>query len=335
MWATIAAALKKTAVAILSNKKWRNKVFTFIIVSTVAIFMPMAAALAIFSGKVEFTPDQLKQVSDNLDVEELAKLTKIQENLDAIEEAMEEADMEDRYEEAQALYLLGLYDYADEKDFVKRLVGCFEEDQSDKQLIRAVNREFGSDIDPDDYIKVVNGMRSTTINPHIFKNPSTKNNEDIVAWAWEAYRDGWGYVWGSYGRVLTSEYFSELCNQYPDHVEVYHDYIQKHYLGKRVADCAGLIKGYLWYNPGSGQIGYSSSNDYGANSMYNAASQKGPISSMPDIPGLGVWHSGHVGIYIGDGYVIQAMGTKYGVVMTRLSGSSFTHWFKIPGITYP
>ena len=153
--------------------------------------------------------------------------------------------------------------------FVKRLVGCFEEDQSDKQLIRAVNREFGSDIDPDDYIKVVNGMRSTTINPHIFKDPSTKNNEDIVAWAWEAYRDGWGYVWGSYGRVLTSEYFSELCNQYPDHVEVYHDYIQKHYLGKRVADCAGLIKGYLWYNPGSGQIGYSSSNDYGANSMYN------------------------------------------------------------------
>ncbi|MBR6986509.1 MAG: hypothetical protein IKH82_00380, partial [Clostridiales bacterium] len=172
MWATIAAALKKIAVTILSNKKWRNKVFTFIIVSTVAIFMPMAAALAIFSGKVEFTPNQLKQVSDNLDVEELAKLTKIQENLDAIEKAMEEADMEDRYEEAQALYLLGLYDYADEKDFVKRLVECFEEDQSDKQLIRAVNREFGSDIDPDDYIKVVNGMRSTTINPHIFKNPS-------------------------------------------------------------------------------------------------------------------------------------------------------------------
>ena len=57
----------------------------------------------------------------------------------------------------------------------------------------------GFTIDPDDYIKVVNGMRSTTINPHIFKDPSTKNNEDIVAWAWEAYRDGWGYVWGSPG----------------------------------------------------------------------------------------------------------------------------------------
>ena len=88
MWATIAAALKKIAVTILSNKKWRNKVFTFIIVSTVAIFMPMAAALAIFSGKVEFTPNQLKQVSDNLDVEELAKLTKIQENLEGLPEAV-------------------------------------------------------------------------------------------------------------------------------------------------------------------------------------------------------------------------------------------------------
>ena len=48
MWATIAAALKKIAVAILSNKKWRNKICTFIVVSTVAIFMPMGAALAIF-----------------------------------------------------------------------------------------------------------------------------------------------------------------------------------------------------------------------------------------------------------------------------------------------
>ena len=69
--------------------------------------------------------------------------------------------------------------------------------------------------------------------------------------------------------------------------------------------------------------------------MYYAASTKGSISSMPDIPGLGVWHDGHVGIYIGDGYVIQAMGTKYGVVRTKLAGSSFTNWFEIPGITYP
>ena len=31
---------------------------------------------------------------------------------------------------------------------------------------------------------------------------------------------------------------------------------------------------------------------------------------MPDIPGLAVWHDGHIGVYIGDGYVIEAMNTK-------------------------
>ena len=144
------------------------------------------------------------------------------------------------------------------------------------------------------------------------------------------------YVWGTYGRVLTQDYFNVLCNRYPDHVDNYHDYIQKHWVGRRCSDCVGLIKGYLWYNPNKQEIqyGYGGATDYGANSMYNAASEKGPISNMPEIPGLGVWHSGHVGIYIGNGYVIQAMGTKYGVVKTKLSGSSFTNWFKIPGITY-
>ena len=32
----------------------------------------------------------------------------------------------------------------------------------------------------DDYIKVVNGLRSTTINPRILKDPSTKNSEDLA-----------------------------------------------------------------------------------------------------------------------------------------------------------
>ena len=105
MWATIAAALKKIAVAILSNKKSRNKVCTFILVCSVAVFMPLAAALAIFQGKVEFTPDQMKEIMANIDPVELAKLTKIQETMDAIEKSMRDADMDDRYEEAQALYI--------------------------------------------------------------------------------------------------------------------------------------------------------------------------------------------------------------------------------------
>ena len=45
-----------------------------------------------------------------------------------------------------------------------------------------------------------------------------------------------------------------------------------------------------------------------------AASEKGSIDTIPEIPGLAVWHKGHIGIYIGNGEVIEAMGSRYGVV---------------------
>lgn len=55
---------------------------------------------------------------------------------------------------------------------------------------------------------------------------------------------------------------------------------------------------------------------------------------MPDTPGLAVWKSGHIGVYIGNGEVIEAMDTRYGVVKTKLQGRGWTHWLEVPGIKY-
>ena len=74
--------------------------------------------------------------------------------------------------------------------------------------------------------------------------------------------------------------------------------------------------------------------DIGADSMYYNATEKGTINTIPEIPGLAVWFAGHIGIYIGDGLVIEAKGTKYGVVETNLTDGRWTHWLKIPYITY-
>ena len=49
---------------------------------------------------------------------------------------------------------------------------------------------------------------------------------------------------------------------------------------------------------------------------------------------LAVWHEGHIGVYIGGGEVVEAMGTRYGVVKTKLEGARWTHWLKIPYISY-
>ena len=74
--------------------------------------------------------------------------------------------------------------------------------------------------------------------------------------------------------------------------------------------------------------------DIGADAMYANAIEKGTIDTIPEIPGLAVWHEGHIGIYVGNGEVIEAMGTRYGVVRTRLSERHWTHWLKIPYINY-
>ena len=68
--------------------------------------------------------------------------------------------------------------------------------------------------------------------------------------------------------------------------------------------------------------------------MYYAAMEKGSIDTIPEIPGLAVWHEGHIGIYIGNGETIEAMGTRYGVVRRQLSSGSWTDWLKIPYIAY-
>lgn len=47
-----------------------------------------------------------------------------------------------------------------------------------------------------------------------------------------------------------------------------------------------------------------------------------------------MWYEGHIGIYIGDGKVIQAANTKAGVILTSLGDTAWTHWLKVPYINY-
>jgi hypothetical protein len=180
------------------------------------------------------------------------------------------------------------------------------------------------------------GTGSTALDISSFTNPATKNNLDLTAYAEQAFDSGWGYVWGTYGDVLTESLFSSKLEQYPDGVGNYESFIRSNWLGCRTTDCVGLIKGYGWLNPNTLEIEYGTNGvpDIGADSMYKNATVSGSIDTMPDIPGLAVWKSGHIGIYIGNGKVIEAMGTKYGVVKTNLSERSWTAWLEIPYIKY-
>ncbi len=169
-----------------------------------------------------------------------------------------------------------------------------------------------------------------------YHDPTIKNNLDLVVWAQEAEKNRWGYVLGTFGHVLDSDLFAYKLKQYPDGVGKYASFITANWLGGRSADCVGLIKGYCWLNIETLEVGYQTNDmpDIDEGAMFRYAREKGTIDTIPEIPGLGVWFDGHIGIYIGNGEVIEAKGTMYGVVRTQLARGSWTHWLKIPYITY-
>ena len=337
MSATVAAALKKIAVALLTDKKALKTIGGIVLGVLIIIIMPIVAVVSIFNGSIEIDTDRLQtMVVENLSAEEQAKLQAVEDTMYAIEDAMVAAGFPARVKEAQVLYVLALSDFADDNGFVEKLVGCFTAEQTDAQLISAVNSAFGTSLAPEDFTQVMQAIRAVYIDTSHYTDPSTKNNLDLVQWAIAAEKAGWGYVWGTFGEVLTESYYEAKAAQYPDEVGGYEDFIRQNWLGGRTADCVGFIKGYGWLNSDTHEIEYGTNGmpDIGADAMYDNATEKGTIDTIPEILGLAVWHEGHIGIYIGNGQVIHASGTKVGVVQTPIGSSGWTHWLKIPYITY-
>ena len=169
-----------------------------------------------------------------------------------------------------------------------------------------------------------------------FTDPDTKNAEDLVVYVTHAWENQWGYVWGTFGQVLTESLLEQKISQYPSGVGDKEKLIREKWLGGRTADCVGLIKSYGWLDADDLRIRYGSGGmpDIGADAMYYNAQVKGSLDTMPETPGLAVWRSGHIGVYVGNGEVIEAMGTAYGVVRTQLAERSWTAWLEIPYISY-
>lgn len=163
-----------------------------------------------------------------------------------------------------------------------------------------------------------------------------KTNTGLVSFAQAAAAAGWGYVFGTFGQLCDVALLDRQSAAYPDgnlaggRMRT----VGNKWIGRRVCDCSGIIKAYFWMEDINSAPEYNAQQDGVLASIYNNATERGPISALPEISGLALQLPGHVGVYIGNGEVIEAKGTEYGVVKSRLADNNWQTWAKIPGIEY-
>ena len=143
------------------------------------------------------------------------------------------------------------------------------------------------------------------------------------------------YWYGTFGQRATAALLANRKKTYPRYYTA-SNFTQQY--GFKVHDCVGLIKGYFWTKDAdSTEYDYQSNGmkDVSADMLFNIATKKGTnIDEMPRIPGVAVFMAGHVGVYAGGCWVIEARGHAYGVVKTKLCQRAWKKWALIPGLEY-
>lgn len=153
----------------------------------------------------------------------------------------------------------------------------------------------------------------------------------LIALFQQALDEKWGYIWGASGQVWTQ------AKQNAATREMTIKYGSK-WIGRRVADCSGL---FSWAFKQLGGSIY-----HGSNTIWNKyCSAQGKLSKskradgQPIKPGTAVFlyrasdsNRHHIGLYIGNDTVIEAKGTIYGVVTSKLS--HWDEWGELKGVDY-
>ena len=146
-----------------------------------------------------------------------------------------------------------------------------------------------------------------------------------------ALDSGFGYIWGAAGSVWTQ---AKQDISTDSNIKKY----GQQWVGHRVVDCSGL---FSWAFKQLGSYMY-----HGSNTMWrDYCTAKGDLKTGKRTdgqelkPGTAVFtdHDGdktHVGLYIGNGTVIEAASTRYGVITSNITNSKWKCWGELKGVDY-
>ena len=154
----------------------------------------------------------------------------------------------------------------------------------------------------------------------------------------QALSELWGYIWGTAGTMWTAEKQKALEKTTDEDRAMGRKYGSK-WIGHMVADCSGI---FSWAFKQLGGFMY-----HGSDTMYRKYTtasgelKKGQRTDGQELkPGTAVFtynktkkKYGHVGLYIGNGLVIEAEGTIKGVITSQVNGK-WTNWGELKGVDY-
>ena len=171
MSAAVGAALKKIAIYILGDEKKRGKLFVLIASIAAGFLGLMCLPVAVLSsmGNMEIEQPQIDKslfnesaIMAGLDSEQQAQITNLQNQGQAIEEAMTGAGVRSQTIKAQLIYM----SYFDEvQNFnAESYANLFAVAPNDNDLISAINSTYGLEIDYDEYMRSYTWVMNSTIN---------------------------------------------------------------------------------------------------------------------------------------------------------------------------
>lgn len=309
MSAAVGAALKKIAIYILGDKDKRGKLFVLIGSIAAGFLGLMCLPVAVLSsmGSMEVEPPEIDKslfnesaIMAGLSSEQQEQITNIQNQGQAIEDAITSAGVRSQTIKAQLIYMSY---FEDVQNFnAESYANLFAVAPNDSDLIAAINSTYGLDIDYDEFVRTYTFVMNSTINAFMFTDTGTKNCADLAAWADNAYISGWGYMNGFMGEKNETDRI-------------------------RYADNAGLVLGYLNYSP----------TDKKFDSAYSTLvyTEQGCIDTMPEVVGIGLFDGSQHGIYVGNGDVVYSSESVGYVTKEPVSNGSWTSWCTYEGIEYP
>lgn len=177
--------------------------------------------------------------------------------------------------------------------------------------------------------------------------------EELIGFFKKALEEGWGYIWGQWGAVWTQAKQNQKVNYMAlnygsgwkssaaakEDNYYYSALYGAKWIGKPVADCSGLFRKAfdtfgLSISHSSNRIweGYCTTKG----KLLNGSRTDGLLLK----PGTAVFvhpsgkNRTHIGLYVGNGLVVEASGTQAGVIKSSVTHKKWVEWGELKAVEY-